>query len=53
MTESTVQAQIQEIVPLIYVPEVVVNGAALARGVPVTGFGRARRPTARKMDAMA
>lgn len=52
-TESTLQAQIQEIVPLINVPVVFGNVAALARGVPVAGFGRARRPTARKMDAMA
>ena len=53
LVASTLQAQIQEIVSLMYVPEVFENVAALARGVPVMGLGRARRPIERTKAARA
>ena len=48
LVASTLQAQIQEILSLMYVPVVPVKVAALTREVPVSGLGRAMRATARR-----
>ena len=53
LVASTLQAQLHVIFSMMYVPEVIGNVAAFARGVPVMGLGRVRRPIERTNAAKA